>query len=162
LGQWNQWWNGSPPSNAVPLTVNKYSTTTSLSSSPTTTSVSGQDVTFTATVSPSTPGTGIPKGTVTFLDGTRVLGTVDLSSSGTATYSTPSLSIGSHTIKASYSGDNSFLSSSNTLSQTVSKIPTQNSLNAFVRVSPLSWDQKVSILFSVWADHSATITPTGT
>ena len=38
-------------------------------------SVSGQSVTFTATVAAVSPGTGTPTGTVNFLDGTTVIGT---------------------------------------------------------------------------------------
>src|SRR5262249_16679883 len=41
--------------------------------------VFGQSVTLTATVATAAPGTGTPTGTVTFMDGTVVLGTVSLS-----------------------------------------------------------------------------------
>jgi sugar lactone lactonase YvrE len=63
-------------------------------------------VTFTANVT-STAGT--PTGSVTFLDGTTSLGTVQLSSAGTAQLITSSLTVGSHSITVSYSGDTNYL-----------------------------------------------------
>jgi hypothetical protein len=86
------------------LTVNKANigaSVTSLSDP----SNSGHSVTFTATVT----GTGAT-GTVTFKDGGTTLGSGKLSS-GTATYTTSILSVGSHTITAVYSGDGNFAGS---------------------------------------------------
>ena len=62
----------------------------------------GQSVTFTATVSSSSPGT--PTGTVTFSDGVTPLGSAPLVG-GIATFNTSSLALGAHTIHASYSSD---------------------------------------------------------
>jgi hypothetical protein len=45
-----------------------------------------------------------PTGTVTFLDGTTSIGTGTLNSSGSATLSVNTLTVGSHTITASYAG----------------------------------------------------------
>ncbi len=67
----------------------------------------GQNVTFTTTVRQSVPGTGVPTGTVTFLDGNTSLGTAPLNS-GVAMLTTSSLSQGTHNIVASYSGDTNF------------------------------------------------------
>lgn len=78
-------------------------TTTALSASATTVA-GGTSVTFTATVTP-TSGTPTPTGTVTFKDGTTTLGTGPVNGSGVATYATSSLSVGSHSITASYGGD---------------------------------------------------------
>ena len=58
-------------------TVTQASTTTTVSSS-SNPSGSGQQVTFTATVATSAPGSGTPTGLVTFLDGTSPLATVML------------------------------------------------------------------------------------
>ena len=58
-------------------TVKQAATTSSVSSSANP-SVSGQAVTFTATIAPVSPGSGTPTGTVTFDDGSTVLGTVTL------------------------------------------------------------------------------------
>lgn len=79
----------------------------------------GQSVAFTVTVTPSV-GTGVPTGTITFLDASTSLGTATLNGSGMATYSTSTLSVGNHSITASYSGDSNFGSSvSPVLSQVV-------------------------------------------
>ena len=60
----------------------------------------GQAVTFTATVTGASP-----TGTVTFKDGATVLGSGTLNGSGVATFTTPSLAVGSHSISAAYAGD---------------------------------------------------------
>jgi Bacterial Ig-like domain (group 3) len=59
----------------------------------------GEEVTFTATVTPSAAS-----GTVTFRDGSTVIGTATVSS-GTASIARSNLSSGTHTISATYSGD---------------------------------------------------------
>src|SRR5215471_6952621 len=72
-------------------------TTTALSSSANP-SVPGQQVTFTATVSPAS-GTGMPTGTVAFSDSGSQIGTATLNSGGTATIVPASpLALGSHVI----------------------------------------------------------------
>ena len=62
--------------------------------------VYGQSVTFVATVAAGTT----PAGTVTFLDGGNPLATVALNGSGQATLAATTLSVGTHSITASYSG----------------------------------------------------------
>ena len=68
--------------------------------------VYGQPVSFIATVG---AVAGTPSGTVTFSDGTTRLATVPLDGSGAATFTTSALSVGSHSITATYSGDADFL-----------------------------------------------------
>jgi hypothetical protein len=70
-----------------------------------------QPVTFTAVVTPATPGMGPPTGTVTFLDDSVILGTASLDANGVATFTTSSLSVGLHAITATYEGDAVFGSS---------------------------------------------------
>lgn len=79
------------------MEVIKANTTTTVTSSQNP-STYGQPVTFTATVTAVAPGGGTPTGTVTFYDGTTVLGTATLNSSGQATFTTSSLFIGTHPI----------------------------------------------------------------
>src|SRR5262249_5399176 len=63
-------------------------------------------VTFTATVNPVPPASGVPTGTVTFSDGATVLGTVNVNATGQATLITRRLqSLGAHPVKATYNGD---------------------------------------------------------
>jgi autotransporter-associated beta strand protein len=104
---------GGSTSTAVTETVAKAATTTSLALNPTT-SVFGQPVTLTATVNVTAPGAGTPTGTVTFAEGTNVLGVGTLNSTGTATFTTAALSQGTHTITAVYSGDTNFLGATST------------------------------------------------
>src|SRR5439155_646604 len=80
-------------STAVAQTVNKASTSTAVVSSQNPAD-SGQSVTFTATVTATAPGAGIPTGTVSFFDGVKSLATIILNSQGKASFTTSSLSIG--------------------------------------------------------------------
>lgn len=71
----------------------------------------GQPVTFTTTVSFTVAGSGREAGpitgTVTFMDGTTVLGTAPVSG-GKASFTTSGLSVGPHTITAAYSGSSNY------------------------------------------------------
>ncbi len=105
--------NASSASTSISQVVNKDSTTTAAGASPGFANV-GQTVTFTATVTANAPGSGTPTGTVDFFDTThqhrpdaRRRGAVV----GHGHFATTSLAAGSHTIKATYSGDGNFLTS---------------------------------------------------
>ena len=133
---------------AITQTVNQASGTTSVSSS-VNPSVYGQSVTFTATVTPVSPGAGIPTGTVTFYDGPASLGTGTLSS-GSAAFSTSSLIVGLHSITAEYGGDTGFTgSTSDTITQTVSQASGTTSVSS--SVNPSVYGQSVTF--------TATVTP---
>jgi len=86
-----------------------FTNTTALGADSTTPTV-GQNVTFTATVN---RGTGInaPTGTVSFQEGTTVLGTGAVDGTGKATFQTTALAAGPHSITALYGGDTLYLSS---------------------------------------------------
>lgn len=138
-------------------TVNKASTTTSLSSS---LNPAGrfQNVTFTATVNVVAPGAGTRTGTVTFKDGTTVLGTGAVSGAGVATFSTTNLSVGTHSITAEYGGDGNFNgSTSASLSQVITKVPTSITLTS--SPNPSRCGQSVTFTATVSASGG---TPTGT
>jgi hypothetical protein len=95
------------------------STATRLSSSAANSNV-GQTVTFSAMVVPAL-NTAVPTGTITFMDGTSSLGTASLDATATAQITTSSLSDGTHSITATYSGDSTFsASTSAALTQIVS------------------------------------------
>jgi len=104
------------------FTVSQGKTTVALTSSANPAAY-GQSVTFTATVTAVAPATGTPTGTVTFKDGSTVLGTGTLNSSGKTTFSTTTrLTAATHSITGVYGGDTNFTgSTSAVLSQTVSK-----------------------------------------
>ncbi len=100
-------------------------TTTTVNSSPDPSQV-GQSVTVTATVAANAPGSNDLEGTVTFsVDGISQA-TVTLSS-GMATFTTSSLTAGSHTITAMYNGSTQnadpFSTSTASLTQTVTALP---------------------------------------
>jgi len=129
-------------STADPLaqTVNRAPTTATVLSTPDPSSY-GQSVTFTATVSVSAPGStalATPTGTVTFSDGTTVLGTGTLSTDRTtgvttATFTTYALVAGTHAITAAYAGDTNYLKSDSTqdpLTQTVNQATTTTTLTS--------------------------------
>ncbi len=93
-----------------PITVASSAATSTYLSGPTSVPV-GQLVTYTASVS--APGTSlsVTSGTVTFYDGTNVLGTATLNGTPLATIQTSALSIGSHTLTATYGGTTTLNSS---------------------------------------------------
>lgn len=114
----------------------------------------GNSITFTASV---TSAGGTPTGTVTFYDGATELGAETLDSSGVATYATSTLTIGTHTIKASYGGSAAFDTSSATLSQIVDVDITTLILTSSVNPSYYG----ASVTFTATAS-SSDVTPTGT
>ncbi|MBI4578417.1 MAG: Ig-like domain repeat protein, partial [Planctomycetes bacterium] len=133
---------------AAYLYVPALGTTTTLAASPNP-STYGQPVTFTATVT-STDGT--PDGVVAFrIDGSTVA-TATLSS-GTATYVTSTLAVGSHAVTAIYGGGGDLADSSDSLDggQTVNKVATTTNLAS--SPSPSSYGQAVTF--------TATVTSTG-
>jgi len=129
-------------SSIVTLIVQKISTTTTLFVCPNP-SFFGQTVSLIVTVAPTTA-----TGTVTFFDGVNVLGTASLSS-GTATFSTNSLVVGTHFLKASYSGDANFVgSTSSVISLVIQQIATTTTLCVFP--NPSSLGQTVALTASVF------------
>lgn len=104
-------------STAFTQTVNKAATKTAIASS-LNPSKHGTAVTFTATVSPNFGGA--VTGTVTFKNGSTTLGTATVNSSNQAKFTTSTLSVGTHSITAAYSGNgNLTASTSSALSQVV-------------------------------------------
>lgn len=112
---------------AIARFLNQAPTTTTLASSANP-SVSGQSVTFTATVS--TAGANSPTGTVQFFDGSTLLGTGTLGTANgvtTATFTTTTLAVGTDPITAVYGGDgNDMGSTSAVLSQVVDAASTSD------------------------------------
>ena len=103
------------------IDVATFSATTTLTSS-LNPSQSGQAVTFTATITP-VSGSANPGGSVTFTDDGTAIGTVAVSTSGNVTSAAildPNLTVGDHTIVATYSGDSNYGGSTATLVQQVS------------------------------------------
>ena len=140
--------------------VNKANTSTAVISS-VNPSVFRQSVTLTATVTATAPGSGTPTGTVTFKDGSTTLGNGTLQINGNATFSTSALSVGNHTITATYNGDGNFTASTSAaLSQVVNKANTSTAVIS--SVNPSVFGQSVTLTATVTATAPGSGTPTGT
>ncbi len=122
--------NDQASSGTLTQGVGAGATTTTLTASPAAI-VYGQSTTFTATVTPAT-GNSAPTGTVVFNDG----GTAIANCSGVtlvggkATCTTTTLTVGTHTVQASYGGDANNQTSSGTLTEVVSAATTSMTLSA--------------------------------
>jgi PhoPQ-activated pathogenicity-related protein len=146
-------------SSVLTQTVNQASTTSKVTAS-VNPSVYGQNVTFTATVSAVSPGTGTPTGSVEFLDGSTVLQTVPLNASGKATYATNALSVGGHSITVSYSGDTDYTNStSSSLAFTVNQAASTSKVTS--SSDPSVFGQGVTFTATVSAKSPGSGTPTG-
>src|SRR5262249_37621680 len=106
--------------------------------------------TFTATITPVSPGAGTPGGSVIFLDGAAPIGSGTVGAGGVASASVSSLNAGPHTINAQYSGDGNFSVSSGTLSYSIGKAGSTSVLAA-APAGPSTYGQAVTL--------TATITP---
>src|SRR5207253_6243428 len=127
--------NFNPSTSSVLSQVVEKANTTTVAASSANPSVSGQTVTFTATVAVNAPGSAavaFPSGTITFFDGVNSIGTGTLATSAgvtTATLTINTLNRASHSITATYGGDGNFNgSTSSILTQTVIKAGTSTAL----------------------------------
>ena len=97
------------PSTSVPATVTVTANQTSVRITASSNSATaGTVITFAAQVVSST---GAPFGGVSFVDGSALLGTVSLTANGSASYSTASLGIGSHSISAVFNANGPYAES---------------------------------------------------
>ena len=113
----------SSASNVVPETITALTnTTTTLEASPNPATVL-QTVSLAATVAPLPNGS--PLGTVSFYNGSDLIGNSNLNSSGVATFSTTSLPVGVDNLTAVYSGNSAFAAStSNVVPETINNLVT--------------------------------------
>jgi hypothetical protein len=142
-------------SNTVSEVVNAASTVTSVTSS-VGQSVTGQSVTYTATITVVSPGSGSPTGAVAFKDGATVISgcSTQAVSSGSASCTVSTLSTGPHSITAVYSGDASFTTSTSG--------PVSHPVSAAVTATALSADVNPSVTGqSVTFEADLTVTPPG-
>ena len=136
-------------------TVTPAGTTTAVTSSPNPPLLFGQTVTFTATLT-ALSGTFDNGGTVQFaVDGSN-FGTPVSLSGGSATIADATLSGGTHTITASYSGDNSFSSSTGTLPGGLTITQTVGSVTTYTGVS----SSPATAVFGQSVMFTATVTAT--
>jgi hypothetical protein len=141
---------------AISQTVNA-NTTTALASSRNP-SVLGQEVTLTATV---TSGSGTPTGTVSFKDGATTLGSMTLNGAGQAAFTTTTLSVGTHSLVASYFGDPGHnASNSPAVSQVVNAASGAATTTALAS-SPNPSTSEQSVAFTATVTSATSGTPTG-
>lgn len=153
-------------SGPVSVTVNQSTTKTSIVSSLNPTFY-GQSVTLTATVASQVTirevGTQAPAGTVTFYDGSRDLGTVNLDLTGVASITTNALTAGSHSIRVVYNGDgtpNNYIGSSSlSFNQSVQKAIT--STTVATSVTPSVYGQVVTFNATIARTTTGPLNPTG-
>jgi hypothetical protein len=147
-------------STAVTQVVNQDGSVTNLSGSSVNPSVFGQAVTFTATVTAVSPGSGTPTGVVAFYAGSALLGTSGLGA-GSASLTTSALPPGTVLVTATYEGDSNFTpSNSAPHNQTVGQDGSATAVNAVP--SPSVFGQAVTFTATVSAAPPGGGTPTGT
>ena len=122
--------------------------------------VYGQAITLTASVRAMSPGSGVPSGSVTFMDQGNFLATAQLSG-GQATANVGSFAMGSHVITASYGGDQNFTgSTSASYGESVVKASTSTTLQSSLNPSTAHTPVTLTAVVSVVSPGSGT--PTGT
>ena len=105
----------------------------------------GSPVVFTATL---TGNCNVPTGTVTFLDNGTAVGTGTLNGAAVAVLSTSFLTVGQHTITATYPGDFNFEDgTSNTVTLTVTGLPSATALS--VQPNPAKAFQPITLTATV-------------
>ena len=102
---------------------------------------------------------GTPTGTVTFTDGTKVLGNVSLDSNARATFTTSSLAAGSHSIAATYVPADPLLFSGSSTTLTQNVTPTTAITTLASTPNPSTFGQPVTFAATVKGNGG---TPTGT
>jgi hypothetical protein len=145
-------------SSAVVETITKATAAVTVTSSPNPATY-GQSITFTATVSAVAPGSGAPTGTVTFKAGATSYPAVPIVG-GQATLTLSTLTPGTQSITASYSGDGNFNKSiSPNFSQTVSKALPVSTLTSSPN-SPV-YGQSVTLTAVIAPSTQGIASPTG-
>ena len=127
-------------------------------------SAAGQLVTFTITVSPTAPGTGIPPGTITVWDGSTQLTAAPITLvNGVATYSISTLAFGAHNISARFVNSNdNYATSNNTLSPYVQNVRRATTTTLTSSNNPSIYGQNVTFTATVTSTTPGTIDGTVT
>jgi hypothetical protein len=145
-------------SNPVTINVVLESTTSLTSSSPTI--MTGQSVTFTAKVAPTSPGGPTATGTVQFLGNNVSLGAPVALVNGQAQFTTTSLPFGAELIQAFYSGDSNYGTSSQGVEETIN--PYTSTTMVVASSSTPQSGQNATFTATVVGTPSGGPTPTGT
>lgn len=133
--------------------------------------IAGQNLAFNTTLTSDSAGAA-PDGSVTFKDGTNTLGTVPIIgaaasntmlASGSASFSTATLSAGTHTVTASYSGDANYggSQSANSATFTISPMGLNMIMTGTSTLTPTNQPVPIAISFLPY-ESSSLPPPTGT
>ncbi|MCD6141607.1 Ig-like domain repeat protein, partial [Candidatus Bipolaricaulota bacterium] len=156
---------GYDPSTSDPVyqTVNKASTEVTVEAD-VNPSVTGQEVTFTATVAAVSPGAGTPTGTVIFyVNNVAISSGISLDSNGKASCTYTFDAAGSYSITVEYSGDDNYTSSDNKASPYSQAVnPADTSVTVDSSQDPSVTGQPVTFTATVEASGDGSGTPTGT
>lgn len=126
-------------------------------------SAEGQMVTFTVTVSPTAPGTGIPPGTVTLWDGSTQIGTATVLSGGVATFNISTLAFGSHNISARFVNSNdNYATSNNTANPYIQNVRRSTTTDLTSNNNPSIYGENVTFTATITSGTSGAITGTVT
>ena len=157
---------GDPNYNSVSTTVGSTSSgliaTTLLLTASSNTVTAGQSITFNASLTPSSTGPAVPMGSVTFFDGSTLIGTSNLvGTSASFTISTLTAT-SNHVISAIYSGDG-YYSTSTSNSVGLSSNNTSNATTTNLVISATNPVHGSNVVFTaaVTATAGGTV-PTGT
>jgi Pro-kumamolisin, activation domain/Bacterial Ig-like domain (group 3) len=120
----------------------------------------GTNVTFTAVVTPTKTGGPGPTGTVQFVSDQGLIGSPVPLTNGQAQISTSTIPGGVHEVTASYSGDNDYASSFDSLLQTVLVFPTTMSVTT--SNAAITQGASVTLTAQVTSTHSGAPGLTGT
>jgi hypothetical protein len=142
-------------------TVDEANTSTSLTSS-LNPAFLGNSVTFTATVTATSPGSGTPDGQIQFKNnGVNINSPVNLTS-GQATLTLANLTTGTHSITAEYLGSGNYNTSTSSAISQVVRIQTQTQLASNAIANSTVYGQTVTFTATVQAVAPGTGIPTGT
>jgi RHS repeat-associated protein len=155
----------APSGTSSPLqqSVGKASATTTISAPSVTSSVFGQRVNFTATVTPLSPSTGVATGSVNFLDGGVSIGSAVLNgTTRQAIFAISTLGVGTHSITATYAGDANFLATAKTASAGLSVAKDSDTIAIISSAQPAVVGQTVTFTALVRANPPGGGISTGT
>lgn len=143
---------------AIVQTVTPAVSSTALAVSPAS-AVTGQSVTLTATVTANGPVEAT--GTVTFRDGSTVLGTAPLGPSGVVSLQTSALAVGTHSLTATFDGDTNYAPSTSAAQPaTVARAATATAVSS--SASPTVFGEPVTLTATVAVVAPGAGQPTGT
>lgn len=143
----------SSSSSTLDEVVDRANSVTTLTGSPNPAAAT-QSITLSANVRAAS-GKSIPTGSVSFTSDGALVGTGTINSSGIATVSTSTLTVGTHRVVATYSGSSNFNSSSASLTENIDLISTKLDLTA--SPNPANSGQTVTLNAQIQAAISGTL-----